>query len=198
MGHDERSGPKRVGSDAPRAIEAQSDSVDLGSVSRILQYEWADVLVSSPPMTPDTNWVPGHVGQQWGRVAPDVWRSIRERGYDPHFKHYPTRDRFERGELQFELWFEGISADHDFAETTVARVAATVRDQIDDYVTETSDVGSWERAEAVSDESPVVWRTTYRYPPEDDVAYSEALRRAIEDHEWVLGLVLDAVDSSNR
>ena len=198
MGHEERRDANRTHSDPPRTVEDRPDHGRLDYVNRILQYEWADVLVSVPPETPGINWVPGHVGKHWGRVAPDVWSSIRERGFDPYFRHHPTAERFERGVLQFELWFESVSSDGDAARTDVERVVSTARERIDEYVSQTPDIGSWESAEVVVEEPTVVWRTTYQYPSEDEVAYYETLRRAIEDHEWVVELVHDAVEEFDR
>ncbi|WP_411968977.1 hypothetical protein [Haloferax sp. YSSS75] len=195
MGHQDRGDRKKTHTGTPRAVEEGRESVEADYVSRILQYEWADVIVSIPPETADIVWVPGHIGNRWGRIAPDVWSPIRQRGYDPYFKHYPTHDRFEDGDFQFELWFDAIepSGGSQDAESVRERL----RERIREHASEMQDTGSWETADVIDDDSEVLWRTTYTFPSDDNVAYYNTLRRAIEDHEWAVEFVHEVVDDTD-
>lgn len=197
MGNQHRGDPKRTQTDSPRAVEDEIESVGGDYVSRILQYEWADVLVSKPPKTGGINWIPGHVGEQWGRVAPDTWNTIRVQGYDPHFRHYPTHERFERGEFQFELWFEPIGTKDEPERQVDESVIETLEESISEYVSASPNTGSWDTADVVSDTPNVLWRATYRFQSCDSVGYSDTLRQAIEDHEWVVALLQAVVDDAD-
>lgn len=198
MGHQDRGDPKKTQTNPPQAVEDGAESVDADYVSRILQYEWADVIVSIPPKTADIVWVPGHVGKQWGRIAPDVWSTIRARGYDPYFKHYPTRDRFEDGTLQFELWFDAIKQDGGPQENTPESVRKHLRDRIGEYASKVGDTWSWKTATVLDENPEILWRASYSFPSGDNVAYYNTLRRAVEDHEWAVELVHDIVDDADR
>ncbi|KAB1191108.1 MULTISPECIES: hypothetical protein [Haloferax] len=197
MGNQEGGDPKRTHTEPPRAVEERAKNVGSEYVSRILQYEWADVLVSSPPETDGLNWVPGHVGKEWGRVAPDVWSPIRARGYDPHFRHFPTVDRFDRGEFQFEFRLTPTSPGDGVDERYEEMAHSNFRERIDDYVSNTSNGTTWENASVVTEQPTVLWRATYRFPSQDSVGYYKTLRRAIEEHEWVVELAHEVLDETD-
>ncbi|WP_416841636.1 hypothetical protein [Haloferax sp. DFSO52] len=193
MGNENSGGPKRTHSEQPGAIEEPPRRVAPDYVDRILQYEWADALVSAPPETAEINWVPGHVGSSWGRVAPDVWSTIRVQGYDPHFRHYPTHERFEHGEFEFELCFPLVT-DGASGTTPPEQIQSTLRERLDDYLSNGQPGPSWESASVVTESQEVLWRATYQYESCDSVGYTNTLRQAIEDHEWMVELVHEVVE----
>lgn len=195
MGNQERGDPPRTRTERAGDVGEPGEGVDSDYVHRILQYEWADVLVARQPETGDVRWVPGHVGERWGRVAPDAWDTIRERGYDPHFRHYPTRGRFDSGDFRFELRVDPITSADESGGRLPESVTAVLRDRLADSVPPSG--GSWVGAETVSSDPAVLWRAAYDFPSGDAVAYYDTVRTAIEDHGWVVSLVTDVVDEAD-
>ncbi|ELZ84677.1 hypothetical protein C453_11701 [Haloferax elongans ATCC BAA-1513] len=194
--------PTDGGDDGPSAAKREgqrglSDSRAEEFVTRTLQYEWADTIVANPPETEGISWVPGNIGDSWGRVAPDAWSVGREFGVDLYFRHHPTPELFGRGTFHLELTVDTVEdgnqaspADENLGTLREVLADAVAHDDPDELVD-----GSWVESTLVEDDEHVLWRATYNFSAGDDVAYHETLQTAIEDHAWIVPLVTDAFQS---
>ncbi|WP_396613526.1 hypothetical protein ACH9L7_16425 (plasmid) [Haloferax sp. S1W] len=166
-------------------------------VTRVLQYEWADTIVTDPPETDGISWVPGNVGESCGRIAPNVWSPGRELGFDLYFTHYPTPKLFSRGTFRFELTIDGVEGEPrtlpDGVDTQ--RLRQLFADRVARADPTESTAGSWVESSLVEDDERLLWKATYNFSARDEVAYYETLRTAIEDHAWIVPLVADIFHS---
>ncbi|UVE52347.1 hypothetical protein KU306_18650 (plasmid) [Haloferax larsenii] len=194
--------PTEGGDDGPPATNRDGQRGVSGSrteefVTRTLQYEWADTIVANPPETEGVSWVPGNIGDSWGRVAPDAWSIGREFGVDLYFRHHPTLELFGRGTFHLELTADLVEgedqaspADENLGALRQVLADAVTHDDPDELVD-----GSWVESTLVEDDEHVLWRATYNFSAGDDVAYYETLQTALEDHAWIVPLVTDAFQS---